>query len=116
MIDRSFPARLAWVLWPSFITAAGAVGFFYTVFDPQELYLFGRPAEISRQAAYSVGFLLFWLLGASSSALTVFLSGSPFERDRCPLRPTDRPDGCPKQCPPPIDPRFDRGEPMIHIE
>jgi hypothetical protein len=29
--------------------------------------------------------------------LTTLLSVSPFEMNRCPLLPTQRPDGCPKQ-------------------
>ena len=37
------------------------------------------------------------MVTAASSALTTLLSVSPFELNRCPLVPTERPDGCPKQ-------------------
>ena len=33
--------KILWVLWPSFIVAGVAEGIFFTVIDPQELYLFG---------------------------------------------------------------------------
>jgi hypothetical protein len=44
-----------------------------------------------------MGFFGFWALGIASSALTVFLERSPWEVNRCPLEPTERPDGCPKR-------------------
>jgi hypothetical protein len=31
---------------------------------------------------YTIGFFAFWVIGAASSAVTVFLSRSPFEVDR----------------------------------
>jgi hypothetical protein len=46
---------------------------------------------------YSVGFFVFWALGAASSLLTCFLQRSPWEVNRCPLPATDRPEGCPKR-------------------
>ena len=46
---------------------------------------------------YSVGFFVFWLMGAASSYLTCFLQRSPWEVNRCPLPATERPEGCPKR-------------------
>ena len=40
----------------------------------------GAPLELSRPAVYTIGFFAFWVLGAASSALTVFLERSPFDR------------------------------------
>lgn len=33
------------VLWPSFLVAGLAEAIFFTVIDPQQLYLFGEPVE-----------------------------------------------------------------------
>ena len=62
-----------WILWPSFIVAGMAEVAFFTVIDPQELYLLGEPVTMSRLGTYSVGFLLFWAVAAASSAFTCFL-------------------------------------------
>lgn len=71
--------RLMWVLWPSFIVGGIAEGVFFTLIDPQELYLFGEPVHWSRTAVYSVGFFLFWIVAAASSAFTCFLQRSAVE-------------------------------------
>jgi len=42
--------RIIWVLWPSFLVAGIAEGLFFTVIDPQELYLFGEPVHLSKIA------------------------------------------------------------------
>ena len=60
------------VLWPSFLVAGIAEAVFFTVIDPQELYLFGEPVKYSLTATYSIGFFGFWLVGAASSLLTLF--------------------------------------------
>ena len=70
------------VLWPSFLIAAVAEGVFFTVIDPQELYLFGEPVHYSRIATYSIGFLGFWLVCAASSLSTIFLQRPADEINR----------------------------------
>lgn len=60
------------VLWPSFLVAGIAEAVFFTVVDPQTLYLFGEVVEYSPIATYSIGFFGFWLVGAASSLLTLF--------------------------------------------
>jgi len=65
--------KILWVLWPSFIVAGVAEGIFFTVINPQELYLFGEPAHFSKITTYSIGFFGFWMVCAASSLLTVFL-------------------------------------------
>ena len=87
--------RLMWVMWPAFLMAGVAEAIFFTVFDPFDLHFFGEPLELSRSAIYTIGFFGFWGLGIASSTLTVFLERSPWDVNRCPLEPTDRPPGCP---------------------
>lgn len=60
------------VLWPSFLTAGLATVLFFAAFDPQTLLQETRFADISRLAAYSCGFFLFWALTVSSCALTCY--------------------------------------------
>jgi hypothetical protein len=71
--------RLIWILWPSFIVGGIAEGVFFTLIDPQELYLFGEPVHWSATAVYSVGFFMFWMVAAASSAFTCFLQRSALE-------------------------------------
>jgi hypothetical protein len=71
--------RLIWILWPSFIVGGIAEGVFFTLIDPQELYLFGEPVHWSATAVYSVGFFMFWMVAAASSAFTCFLQRSAVE-------------------------------------
>ncbi len=74
--------RVIWILWPAFIVAGVAEVVFFTVFDPEDLRPFGHPAGISRLAAYSLGFLLFWAFATCSSALTCFLQRRADEVNR----------------------------------
>lgn len=89
--------RLVWILWPSFLAAGMGTTAFFALVDPIDLVVFGTPVSLSRTAAYSVGFFGFWLLGAASSALTCFFQRTAEEVNRCPLRPSDRPPGCPRR-------------------
>lgn len=65
--------RAMWILWPSFLVGGMAEGIFFSMLDPSDLNLFGQPLELSRNAIYTIGFFLFWALGALSSALTCWL-------------------------------------------
>lgn len=62
------------VLWPAFMMAIVAEGLFFSMVDPQELVIVGLHLADSREAAYTVGFFLFWLLFACSSGITYLLS------------------------------------------
>lgn len=68
--------KISWVLWPAFLVAGVAEGIFFTVIDPQELYLFGEPVRLSKIATYSIGFFGFWAVCIASSFLTCFLQRS----------------------------------------
>jgi hypothetical protein len=68
--------KVFWIVWPSFLVAIIAEGVFFTVIDPQELFLFGQAVHFSLVATYSIGFLAFWIVCAASSMLTCFLQRS----------------------------------------
>ena len=66
------------VLWPSFLAAVAATGIFFSQIDPDELRVISFPAlEIGRLAGYTIGFFMFWAVGALSSALTLILLKRP---------------------------------------
>lgn len=73
-----------WILWPSFLVAAGAVGVFFSLFDPIDLVIFGAPVRVSRLGAYAIGFFGFWCVGIASSAITLLLARSRVEVNRAP--------------------------------
>ena len=60
------------VLWPSFLTAGIATIIVFTAFDPQLIWHASGYGEISRLAGYTIGFFAFWLLTASTCALTCY--------------------------------------------
>lgn len=66
------PQRIAAVLWITFLMAGAATGAFFSAIDPLELKYCVDFPEISRLAAYTVGFFHFWLLTASSALFAVF--------------------------------------------
>jgi hypothetical protein len=86
--------RLMWIAWPSFLTAAVLELVVFAFVDPQDLHWLHGTNEISRQAAYTSGFFLFWAATALSGTLTTLLSMSPFEVNRCPMPMCERPDTC----------------------
>jgi hypothetical protein len=80
LAQRSTGRFLMQVLWPSFLMAAVAVGLVFSMIDPQELVFVGINLADSREAAYTVGFFVFWALFAASSGLTWMLSRNPSDR------------------------------------
>lgn len=60
------------VFWPSFLTAGIATILFFTAFDPQLIMMVSGYGEITRMAGYTIGFFIFWLLTASTCALTCY--------------------------------------------
>jgi hypothetical protein len=70
--------RLAMViLWPSFLVAAMAEGFFFSLLDPNEMQLGGMHIPMSPLAAYSLGFFMFWLFCALACMLCYYLATVP---------------------------------------
>lgn len=74
--------KLIQVLWPSFAVAGVAEMLFFTIVNPQQLFLFGEPVNFSDVATYSIGFFAFWLVCAASSLATVFLQRSGEDLNR----------------------------------
>ena len=62
------------VLWPSFVTAIIASGVFFSAFDPRDLVPFDLDIEVSPLGAYTIGFLVFWLLASLSSFGTLYFA------------------------------------------
>ena len=62
------------IFWPAFLMAIVAEGVLFSMVDPQELVIVGLHLADSREAAYTVGFFLFWALFACSSGITYLLS------------------------------------------
>jgi len=89
--------RLIWVFWPAFIMGGLMTAIFFTLVEPEEMGFFGHSIGLDRTAVYSIAFFAFWAFAAGSSALTCLLQQSPFEINRCPLVPVERPPGCPKR-------------------
>ncbi|VAW76641.1 hypothetical protein MNBD_GAMMA15-70 [hydrothermal vent metagenome] len=72
MSDIPVIQRIIAVFWPSFLTSGVATGIFFTLFDPLDLIHVAGLPELSRMGVYSIGFFMFWLLTASSCALTCY--------------------------------------------
>jgi hypothetical protein len=90
--------RTIQILWPSFIVAGIAEVVFFTIFDPLELHMAAIGIGLTNRLGwYTIGFVLFWTFAAASSALTCYFQRSADEINRCPLKPTERPPGCPKR-------------------
>jgi len=60
------------IFWPSFLTAGLATILCFSVFDPEMMLLDTHFANASRLGAYTSGFFSFWVLTASSCALTCY--------------------------------------------
>jgi len=88
--DRKLGRFLMMVLWPAFLMSIVAVGVFFSMIDPQELDVVGLHLADSREAAYTVGFFLFWGLFSICSGLTYLLAASPAQSTSLLQSPEDR--------------------------
>ena len=68
--------RAIWVLWPAFIVGGITETVFFTLFDPEDMRLFGEAITLSRSAVYTLGFFVFWMLAAIPSVLRISLISS----------------------------------------
>jgi hypothetical protein len=71
--ERKLGRFLMQVLWPAFLVAIIAEGIFFSMIDPFELDIVGKHLSASREAAYTIGFLIFWALFTLSNSLTCLL-------------------------------------------
>jgi len=62
--------RLMWIAWPSFLVAAILELIVFSFVDPQDMHWLSSTEEISRQAAYTVAFFVFWACTARGPAET----------------------------------------------
>lgn len=68
------------ILWPSFLVAIVAEGFFFSLFDPFELLHIGGQHELPPIAGYTLGFFFFWVFCSLASLLTYYLNNLPNEQ------------------------------------
>lgn len=68
------------VLWPSFLVAIVAEGFFFSFIDPHELTIGTAHVDLPALAVYTVGFFCFWVFCALASMLTCYLANVPNDR------------------------------------
>jgi len=70
----AFRIRSLLILWPAFLAAGVLEALVFVVVDPLSLSWFGaEPMQWSSQAVYSITFLIFWFVIATSAATTVLL-------------------------------------------
>ena len=58
------------ILWPSFLIAIVANGILFSLVDPRDVSLVHEYLADDSMAAYTFGFIGFWILFAASSALS----------------------------------------------
>ena len=71
------PQRVGAVIWIAFLMAIVATGAFFSAIDPLALQYCVAFPEVSRIGAYTIGFLLFWMLTSASGLLAVFFVYPP---------------------------------------
>lgn len=70
--------RILVILWPAFVMAGVLEMLVFAVVDPTTLRWFGsEPIDWSRSTVYSVTFLIFWGVIATSGAITALLEAPP---------------------------------------
>ena len=65
--------NLMWILWPSFLMAGVTSAVVFALIDPLDVVVLNT-LQFSRNVIYTVGFFLFWLMGALSSTLTLYMA------------------------------------------
>ncbi|MHA3903130.1 hypothetical protein ACTPOE_06050 [Castellaniella sp. WN] len=72
--------NLMWVLWPSFLMAGAASAVVFALVDPLDVVFLGY-LRAGRLTVYTVGFFIFWIMAALSSALTLRIAPRGVELD-----------------------------------
>lgn len=88
--------RMMWIAWPAFLMAGVLEMLVFAFVDPDALFLFDQPVNMSRQGIYTLAFFVFWGIIMIAGGLTTLLSVSPFEAARCPVPEEGRPLDCAK--------------------
>jgi len=84
--------QLMLIVWPAFLAACALELLVFAVVDPLELHWGGHALELSRRAAYTWAFFVFWTVSAVACALTLVLSwpqALEASRSRSPDLPKD---------------------------
>jgi hypothetical protein len=75
--ESTVKRRALVILWPAFLMAGVLEMLVFAVLDPGDMTWFGgAPIGWSRQAIYTVTFLIFWCVIATAGALTALLDSS----------------------------------------
>ena len=62
------------ILWPAFLMAGVLEVLVFALVDPGDLrWLGGEAIDVSRQAVYTLSFLVFWAVIAAAGAITTLL-------------------------------------------
>jgi hypothetical protein len=64
------------VLWPAFVGAGITVGLLFSLIDPLQIEWVHVYLDDSREASYTLGFLLFWVLYAITCSMTWYLAST----------------------------------------
>lgn len=72
------------VLWPAYLAAAVASGLLFSMIDPHELSIVGTHLADSREAAYTIGFVLLWACMSFACGLTYVLAHDERDGDDAP--------------------------------
>lgn len=62
------------ILWPAFVGAGISVGLLFSLVDPLAIDGVHTYLNDSRQASYTVGFLILWILYSLACGMTWFLA------------------------------------------
>jgi hypothetical protein len=96
LISNPDPGRKLWVrclmqvVWPAFVGSAITVGLLFSLIDPLQIEWVHVHLNDSREASYTLGFLLLWILYTFACGVTWFLAIT--ETPAASYRPTDRPE------------------------
>jgi hypothetical protein len=67
--------RVGVVAWCSFLVASAATMLVFAFVDPEAVEIAGASAWLQdRLTVYALGFFFFWLVAASSAALTIYMA------------------------------------------
>jgi hypothetical protein len=69
-----------WILWPSFLMAGATSAVVFALVDPLDVVFLGH-LQAGRLTVYTVGFFIFWIMAALSSALTLRIAPRGVELD-----------------------------------